>query len=88
MRSAAKAGRRVLMTPLHELLINAIEIAKRREPDLSDAEIARRAGLRTTTLWRAKQRCGPATLEAVFDALNLDLSIVDGPPPKTPARAK
>ena len=76
------------MTPLNELLMQAIEIAKRREPGLTETELAERAGLRNTTLSRSKNRCGPFTLAAVFDALNLDLSIVEGPGHKARRKAK
>jgi hypothetical protein len=76
------------MTPLNELLMQAIAIAKRREPALTEFEIAQRAGLRNTTLSRSKLRCGPSTLEAVFDSLNLDLLIVEGAARKARGKSK
>ncbi|HEX6826288.1 MAG TPA: hypothetical protein VF077_08235 [Nitrospiraceae bacterium] len=63
------------MTPLHVLLVQAIEDAKRREPGLKEAEIARRAGLERAALSRAKTACGPHTLAAVLDVLGFDLAL-------------
>jgi hypothetical protein len=73
------------VTPLHQLLLEAIAIAKQREPGLSDSSIAYRAGITQPTLSRAKRRCGPSTLEAVLDALGLELALVA--PPTQKARA-
>jgi hypothetical protein len=70
------------VTPLHQLLLEAIAIAKQREPGLSDSLIAYRAGITQPTLSRAKRRCGPSTLEAVLDALGLELALVARPAPK------
>ncbi|HLM74569.1 MAG TPA: hypothetical protein VK459_17805 [Polyangiaceae bacterium] len=70
------------MTPLHQLLLEAIAIAKQREPGLSDSLIAYRAGITQPTLSRAKRRCGPSTLEAVLDALGLELALIARPAPK------
>jgi DNA-binding phage protein len=63
------------MTPLNELLIQAIEMAKREEPGLTEPEIARRSGLAQPALSRAKRACGGATLAAVLDALGCDLVV-------------
>jgi DNA-binding phage protein len=68
------------VTPLNQLLLEAIEIAKRREPDLTEPEIARRAGLAKSHLSRAKKRCGAATLAAVFDTLGFDVAVVEMSP--------
>jgi hypothetical protein len=76
------------VTPLNELLLQAIAIAKLRDPDLTETELAERAGLRKTTLSRSKTRCGPSTLAAVFDALDLDLAIVEGASSKKRSRSK
>jgi hypothetical protein len=75
------------VTPLHELLLQAIVIAKEREPGLSDSEIAFRAGITQPTLSRAKRRCGPSTLEAVLDTLSLDLSLATHPAKTKPVRS-
>jgi hypothetical protein len=75
------------VTPLNELLIQAIVIAKEREPGLSDSEIAYRAGITQPTLSRAKRRCGPSTLEAVLDTLSLDLSLAAPTAKRKPARS-
>lgn len=74
------------MTPLNKLLIEALAIAKQREPGLSDSIIAYRAGITQPTLSRAKRRCGPSTLEAVLDAVGLELALVA--PPAQPTRAR
>jgi hypothetical protein len=75
------------VTPLHQLLLEAIAIAKQREPGLSDSLIAYRAGITQPTLSRAKRRCGPSTLEAVLDALGLELALVLVAPPTVKRRA-
>jgi hypothetical protein len=67
------------VTPLHQLLLEAIAIAKQREPGLSDSLIAYRAGITQPTLSRAKRRCGPSTLAAVLDALGLELALIAPP---------
>ena len=67
------------MTPLNELLIQVMEIAKRREPGLTELEIAARAGVARSHLSRAKNQCGAATLAAVIDALGFDLAFVEVP---------
>jgi DNA-binding phage protein len=61
------------MTPLNELLIQAMEIAKSREPGLSEGKIAARAGVDRATLSRSKHACGQATLAAVLDVLGFDI---------------
>jgi DNA-binding phage protein len=76
------------VTPLNEILLEAIEIAKRREPGLTELEIAERAGIQRTNLSRAKKRCGAAVLEAVFDALGLDLQVIEVRPTKTKKASK
>lgn len=65
------------MTPLNQILVQAIDIAKSREPGLSEAEIARRAGLARAGLSRAKHACGPPTLAAVLDALGFDITLTE-----------
>ena len=65
------------MTPLNQLLLQAIEIAKQREPGLSESELARRAGILPPTLTRAKYACGASTLAAVLDLLGLDIVLVE-----------
>jgi DNA-binding phage protein len=65
------------MTPLNELLIQAMEIAQRREPGLSEGKIADRAGVDRGTLSRAKRACGIPTLAAILDALDLDIALVE-----------
>jgi DNA-binding phage protein len=76
------------MTPPNELLIQVIELAKRREPELTEPEIALRAGLPKSQLSRAKKRCGLATLKAVFEALGFDLAVVEVAPKKTKRASK
>lgn len=78
----ALESRREGVKPLNVLLLEAITIAKRREPDLTDLEIAARAGLARSNISRAKTRCGAATLAAILDALKLDLAVVDAPAEK------
>jgi hypothetical protein len=68
------------VTPLNELLIQVIELAKRREPGLTEPEIAARSGLPKSQISRAKKRCGPATLEAVCDALGFDVAVIEVAP--------
>jgi DNA-binding phage protein len=68
--------------PLNELLIQAMEIAKRREPGLTELEIAARAGVARSHLSRAKKQCGAATLAAVFDVLGFDLALIEVRPKK------
>jgi hypothetical protein len=76
-------GTRRGMTPLHELLIQAIEDAKRRDPNLTEAAIAARAGLDRGALARAKKACGGLVLGAVLDVLGFDLALKKvRPPPK------
>ena len=66
----SKGGaRREGVIPLNELLIQAMEIAKRREPGLTELEIAAPVGVARSHLSRAKKQCGAATLAAVFDVL-------------------
>jgi DNA-binding phage protein len=61
------------MTPLNEILIQAMDAAKREEPGLTEPEIARRAGLAQSAVSRAKNACGPSTLAAVLDTLGFDI---------------
>ena len=69
------------MTPLNELLVQAMEIAKRREPGLSEGTIAARASVDRAALSRAKHACGQATLAAVLDVLGFDIVLKEIRPP-------
>ena len=56
-----------------------MEDAKRREPGLTETEIATRAGLDKGSLARAKKACGGITLAAVLDVLGYDLALKKAP---------
>lgn len=57
------------MTPLHVLLQAAVSHIKTIRPELSEAAIARAAGLEPSALNRAKHSCRPETLDAVLGAV-------------------
>lgn len=57
------------MTPLHELLVRALERAQEVRPGLTLADIAREAGINPKSLPRARQACAPSTLAAVLAAI-------------------
>jgi len=75
------------MTPLNELLVQAMEIAKRREPGLSEGKIADRAGIDRGSLSKAKHSCGQVTLASVLDVLGFDIVLKEIRPPKPPKGA-
>ena len=83
LRLCGREGTSCAVKPLNELILEAIEIAKRQEPGLTEPAIAERAGLAKSHLSRAKKHCGAVTLAAVFDSMGLDLAVVHATPKKS-----
>lgn len=70
------------MTPLHTLLVAALDRAQAERPELTLADIAEAAGLDKHTLYRARASCSERTLSRVLAAIRdltgvrLDVALV------------